>query len=193
MNSTERRALAKIIDQRFKALQAELDTRREQVEEEIRDRLIAESTRACAAAEKRMLKLVNRAKALQADVLAEVEAIAETGVIPGEIHTFHRYNPKKSAFVGPQVIETHAVDPLTFDVTNAWAPVNLEEQIAAEIRRLVVERGQGGRSLDAIRLDLQEKLLLGDVQSDEARAFLDEIPTVDVLLPMPTEKPELTP
>lgn len=181
MAQTERRALAKIIDARFKVLQSELDTRREQIEDATRDRLIQEAQDACAEAKRRMQPLIDRARELEDDIRTFVdECRAELGVEPGEVQT---YNEFVTVSKTRRVIKTSQHKPITVSVSSAFAPLNIESRINAELRRLLTERNQGGRSLDYVRLDLHEELLLGAVQSDAAKAFLDRIPALDSILP----------
>lgn len=199
ITKAERSALAKLVEQRFKVLQIELDNRRDQLAEQIRDRLVAESEAQCAKAAKRLEKFAKRAEALAEQVKAEAEAItAELGVVPGEVTTYREwaYPYTDASHKGTREVlrvKTHRYSPVELTVRTKFAPVNLEQTIEREIKRLTQQRVLGGRSLDSIRLDLQEQLLLGEVQGDDAKAFLEKVPTIDALLPLPggNDRPSL--
>lgn len=185
MAQTERRALAKIIDARFKSLQSELDTRREQIEDATRDRLITEAEEACREAKRRTEEFVVRARELEDDLRAFiVEMGEELGVEPGSVQTYREYtpNPKNQ---GRRVIRTSPSSLVNVTISNEWAPKNIESRINDELRRLLHERKQGGRSVETMRIDLQEELLIGAVKSEEAKSFLERVPKLDTLLPPP--------
>lgn len=69
---------------------------------------------------------------------------------------------------------------------------NMGEAIDAELRALKNEHGSAQLNLSTMRQQLDEELLLGSVTSDEARAFLERIPTLDALLPAPETAKQLT-
>lgn len=197
ITKAERSALAKLVEQRFKVLQIELDNRRDQLAEQIRDRLVAESEAQCAKAAKRLEKFAKRAEVLAEQVKAEAEAItAELGVVPGEVTTHREWAYTDASHKGTREVlrvKTYRYSPVELTVRTKFAPVNLEQTIEREIKRLTQQRVLGGRSLDSIRLDLQEQLLLGEVQGDDAKAFLEKVPTIDALLPLPggNDRPSL--
>jgi len=186
MSATDRRALAKIIDQRFAALQRDFDARREQVARDIREQAITAAKSRCAEAEARLAPLVAKAQALREEIDAEVRKISrELDVFPGEYY-------ERTDYVGPRhetairTLSTREGEPVTLTVKNKWAPANLESQIHSELEQLGDARLQGSRSLDVLRIDLQEKLLIGGLNGDAA-AFLEQIPTLDALLPQPAQ------
>jgi hypothetical protein len=167
-------------------LQRDFDIRREQLAREMREQTIEAAKARCALAEERLAPLVAKARALSDEIEAEVRKIGrELDVFPGEYY-------ESQEFVGPRqqkvvtTLQTRKRSPVTVQVNNSWAPSNVESQIRLALDKLGDERVQGGQSLDVLRIDLQEQLLVGELNGDAA-AFLERIPTLDALLPAPAQ------
>lgn len=197
MNATERRALAKIIDQRFEILHNEIDQREEEIGEVIRKRIVADATRVEKEAQDRWAPIVKRAEALREEALDMLEAIRDDlGMAPGTVKV-----ERQTRFVDedvplrrgqrPKTMELqrahqYSSEGLTVHAGNKFAPAKqVEAQVKEELRKLGIDARKGRRSLEKRRLGLQEDLLLSAIESTDAKAFLEKIPTIEQLMPMP--------
>jgi hypothetical protein len=190
----ERRALAKIVDQRFDILQGEMRTRREQIEMAIRARMIQEAEERDQEARQRVAALEEEAQLLKRKIELETQAIRDE--LDMEVGTFeqvedYEYNENGKGFRRIKRVRTHTQPPVHISVVNSFAPVDIEKRIQAEINKLFTEHAQGGRQVERRRLELQEELLLNLIETTDAKAFLAKIPTLDSLLPIPDELAEL--
>lgn len=200
MKATERNALLKIIDARFEILASEIIQREEDIGEMIRKRLVEESKTAGQEAQKRVDGFVQRARALQNEFDEEVKAIHdELGVVPGHtsIHTERVYdddevdaarrqrrNPRTrirnyALQTGRDIVRVYISDHPD------WTTPNVEQRTKEELRKLGLDAKKAQRKLEKERLDLHEKILLGVLESMDAKAFLENVPKIEDIMPAP--------
>lgn len=182
INRQERSSIAKIINERFTMLQRDFDQRRDELSRAIRERAIEEAKGRCAEATARMQPLIAEARLIQDRIEQEVAAIRdELDVFPGQYTEQVEWLDQQGKRTRKVIKASHA-NPVSLHVNTTFAPDGVEERIAEELAKLGDERFAGGRKLDVLRLDLQEELLTGGLDT-EAKAFLERIPTLDALLP----------
>jgi hypothetical protein len=72
---------------------------------------------------------------------------------------------------------------LTVEYADRIAPADIDDKVSREVAKLQSEAGLAEMSLREKELELLEQLAIGQLQSDDAKAFLDQIPTADKMLP----------
>jgi hypothetical protein len=163
MSAKDRAALRSIIRERFKILGMEVARREREVKHELRERVLAEYE----------------------DALEEGRNLLE------EMRAMQREFDKRS-----REIETHL---RKLKVSTTWPnfsvsvpkdvePKGLDDEVNRRIGKLSGHAGRARNDLQLRELDLLERLAVGGLESDEARVFLAEVPTVDDILPMPNGK-----
>jgi len=79
--------------------------------------------------------------------------------------------------------EMNAVDS-TVEVTEIeFLPVDMEDKVKERIKAIKRDRGLLGSSLEEKRIEIIEDLLKGELESEDAKKFLEKVPNIDSLLP----------
>ena len=102
--------------------------------------------------------------------LALVSRAADAGL---ELRDPYRFDSEGRSFL-PQIQRTPT-----------FRPKDLAKQVDAEIFEMMRETGAAAFSIDVEEIRILEELTVGQLETDAAREFLDKIPSVDQLLPLP--------
>jgi hypothetical protein len=156
----ERTELRSLIRQRIKVLRAEVDARRAE--------LVAELTQRIAA------RFADDDKAWS-DAMYLIGEAAREG------------NRKANDILRALDVDGLDMDGKDYEVISA-RQINKPTRARSELRRQGIERIDAQVKAALLQLDRQEadlltRLVAGALESDEARAFLGEIPTVSALVP----------
>lgn len=175
LNQRERAELRRIAKARFDIIRTGLYQREQEVSEQIRKRLTEEHKATIKKAKHRMSEIEKKLKALQMEARQVVADMEEEGV--GLDRRYHYRNDSV----------------MTYTITNAWAPVDLEEKVQEELNTIKQQSGLANLNLQLQELEIMEEITVGAIQSDEGRELLAKIPKLDSLMPLPNgDKPALT-
>jgi hypothetical protein len=165
MTKGERDELRRIVKHRFKLLDEQVAQREAEIRQLIRDRIEAE----------------------YADAVAEVEA--ELAAINCEADVLERRGRKIAAAARRKGVVIGygggTAEPVEVSVASPSRAANVDARVNREMEALRRESGLARTNLSLRELDLLERLAIGALESDEAKEFMESIPTVDGLLPMP--------
>lgn len=202
MKATERNALLKIIDARFEILANEIVQREEDIGEMIRERLIEEGKTAVPRAQARVKKFIEQAKKLQDDFNREVGAIEnDLGVVPGHtsirserVYDDEDYDAARRQRRNPRIRIVRTAEQTGRDILRIyttenpdWTIPNVEKRTKEELRQLGLDAKKARRKLEKKRLDLHENILLGMLESMDAKAFLEKVPKIEDIMPTPDQ------
>ena len=166
MNQRERNALIRIVKQRYSLLRSQLDQREREIRNLIRQRVMEDHK---AEAEK-ATKAAEKIRKSLVDLIAA--------------HPDLDIESKRYGFMDPDRLSSESW---------RFVPADTDKLIRSEMHRLREESGLASVNLELDELGLVEDLLIGSLESADAKAFLaDRIPDVDRLLPMP-KKADLLP
>lgn len=188
LKAQERSALLRILDSRFAVLDAETEQRRQELEILVRERVMERHAAVCSEAVAEVTMIEAEINVLIAKVPEIVARFREQGIVPGSFHVGHYESGSGKAKRSYSRIETWANDShhdrlLRLETKIGFTPINPQGEIDDELRKLLAEAGRGRTSLRKMRAELEEKILLGDITSEEGRSLLGEIPDVDKVLP----------
>lgn len=189
IKSSERTALTRILNNRFDLLEQDIEQRRDEIALLVRDRMQDDAREAIRRAEESLQPFVQEARDLERRVQAHIKEIAHRDeVAPGRYH--ERYESYEVVRSGKKLTKKKLVfhgyiekKPIKVDILDEWTPVDLEKKINDAVRKLQAESGAGKLNLRKMRAELEEKILLGQIETDEARELLGQIPDVDAVLP----------
>lgn len=171
MSATEKRTLAKIVDQRISLLGKQLGTTKYEIAPMIRQRIIEENNAKIAPFKKKLDDIARRAKDLKAESVKLDRAIEDAGLTTSETET--RYSDKNVSML--------------VSVAREVTVPGIENQVRRELELLTAEHGRAGVRLEEIKLTLKEELLMGSITSSQAEEFLKRIPTIKQLALSPTK------
>lgn len=171
MTAKDRQELRRILKARFDILHQQLHQREHDAGIRIREEITSQHSAAIAEANKKVAKLREKADKLEDEantVLTEMKGKGLTNVRNGYHYANERY---------PIVSVSWQID---------WTPAKLEEQVQEALNQLRNDAGYFKIDLNMKQLELEEKLAVGALESDDSKSFLAGIPTVDTLLPEAT-------
>ncbi len=164
MSKTERNELRKIIKNRFNLLHGQIAQRENEIVNQIRERILAENEAKLTEWRDKIRAVNNKVDdAIKAAV--EVRDAAVDAGVDVSGFAWERGYPRHGDFrVGVR---------------------GLDQKIYAEMQALRTGAGFEKLNLKQMEMDLDEELALGILETDDARSFLQRVPTVDTLLPLP--------
>jgi len=157
----ERAELRSLIRQRFKVLRSEVDARRAELAVELEERItarFAEEDRRWADAMFLIKEAAQEANRKANDVLRSLGR-DDLDLSPGRDHEIVIARTVAQPMAGRHVMQRNGV-----------------KRIEAQVKAALLQ-------LDGQEADLLTRLVATGLESDEARAFLGEIPTVSALVP----------
>lgn len=187
LKASERSALTRILNNRFKVLKEELEQRRDELTLIVQQRLEDESRERTKACEARVSEFQAKANELYREFEAYLDEQRADGYVPGRMQqTWEPIYDGRGRHVknGAMSLRTFRESPLRLTIDDAhFVPVDPAKRLKDALDELTVQHGAGDLSLSKQRADLEEKILLGQIETTEAQALLASIPTVDGFLP----------
>jgi hypothetical protein len=176
MTKTERQELRRIIARRFKVLRDQLHRRERELEYALREQIRQENETAIAKMEKKVAALVTKQNKIAAEwVKLDEEAVA-TGLNISQIPAVRDVNLATLKARGYKIVDAgdrKEIDRRVKEIKEAsgWYSVNLRE----------------------LEWRLDEQLAVGELETEDSKEFLEALPTIDTLLPLPVgiEIPEI--
>jgi hypothetical protein len=168
MSKTERRELRRIVARRFKMLRHQLNRRERELERLFAKQVREERAANVAKIEKKLRPLVKRNNAL-AEQFSLLQAEASDLGVHIQYHGPAMLNP-----------ETHAArygSPPVRAIT--------QDEVRGRLEALKEEAGWGKLNLSELEWRLDEQLAVGELESGSAKEFLETLPSVESLLPLP--------
>lgn len=160
----ERQALRTVVRQRIKVLRVDLKQRKQELNAEI-SRVVRERYADFDAAQEDYDKQVRR---IQAEAIKKIQKLHET----------HRLNDMPGRWEVSRwnkMVETHA----------PRREAEKRQQVENYIRdQLNTELSKAEHELDRKEAELLSELAIGRLESPDAKAFLDKIPTIDTIAPL---------
>ena len=175
MNTTERQALVKIVKARFEVLRGQLEVRRDEIAEVVRERLRSESAEATKTYSAQAKKIVAEAQKLQEKARALSQAARQDGGV--EVTRDSGGWRRQSSIL--------VFSELNGGTPEDWQPVGLEKRVSEELRKLHLEARTRELNLDEQEAMLLEQIWTDALESEQAKELLSKIPTVDTLMPLP--------
>jgi len=174
MTKTERRELRQIVRRRFRMLRDQLHRRERELEYALRQQFEKERKTEVAKVEKRLKtlfeqhnKVVEKFDALREEAAAKGLSIAY-GAHPNWMHWRPDQQPVRATS---------------------------ERELHERIDQIKEEAGWGKLNLNEMEWQMDEQLAVGELESGSSLKFLESLPTVETLLPLPegitVELPEL--
>jgi hypothetical protein len=164
MNQKDRATLRTIVKRRFEKLHQSLQQRERELEIVVRDNIMAETNGKARDLNVRWQAIRKEAATLVAQAEELSDEAAAAGLTFGE-------------------------RPLRFTANSKGVePRNLYKLVNNEVARLRAESGLGKLHLEELEEQLIVDLLMGDLESDDAKEFLTKIPDANTLLPLPERK-----
>lgn len=167
MSKSDRMELRRIVKARFELLHEQLETRAGEIRQMIRDKITQEHSKAIETAEKESAQLIKEADKLFDRI--------------GKLHI----KMEKQGIAANGGWSLSSTRERTRQLLEDWDTADIRTKIDEGIAKLKSEKGFAGLDLRSQELGLLEHLSIDALQSDEARSFLEEVPTVDKLLPLP--------
>lgn len=197
MSKTERSELRRLLKARFKLLEAEFDQRVTDIKDDIRARIEAQHEEAAKRYEEAAAPIFEQLDATVA-TLKEIDRQARReGVAPGKSVLQDEYVVVKNTRGHPHYKLDDDGAPImrkrkrsfedtiiTVSTARRFVPINLENAVQTAFAKFARETGYAGVSLEREKLQLEEKLVMSAITSDEAQGFIDELPDADKLLPV---------
>lgn len=171
MSKSDRMELRRVVKARFELLREQLEVRAAEVQQMIKQKV-----------EKDHQKAITEIEEESTALLKEVEGIFT------RIHKLHT-KAKRKGLSGSSLKEYH--EARVRDSLKGWSPANLNQKVNTIVGKMKGEKGVAGLDLRGQELTLLENLSVDALDSKEARDFLEKVPTVDNLLPLPKEKATL--
>lgn len=167
MSKSDRMELRRIVKARFELLREQLETRAGEIRQMISDKITEEHSKVIEVAEKESTQLIKDADKLFDRISKLRTKMAKQGI---------------AANNGWGLTSTRE---RTKHLLEDWETADLRTKIDNGVAKLKNEKGFAGLDLRSQELGLLEHLSIDALQSDEARGFLEGVPTVDKLLPLP--------
>lgn len=166
MSQRDRQELRRILRARFELLHAQVYQREQELQRRIEAEIRTEHEAQMKAAQKKAERLQAKAEKLLAEAEEIETEMAAQGVVPG-------YGGRRSGY------------PLfTYTIQSEWQPVDLQGKIKRAYSEITEAAGYHKIDLRLQELQLEEELAIGALGSDEAKQFLNKVPTIDTLLPL---------
>ncbi len=163
MTKTDRKELTSVVRSEFKILKEELRNREMQIASKIRDELEAESKEVVQIAIDRAAEIERKSKELEAEAAALVDEMRREGLEP----------------------QGYRGSIIRIDFDNRWQAKDIDRRVQRELNNIKTQRGAAELQLARNEQDLVKGLSVGALETEEAKAFLAKIPSLDQLLPSP--------
>lgn len=163
MNVRERAELRRIVKERFKLLKTQIVSRQGQLRRAIELEALEESKATIHKAEKKINAWKDKVEQLN----------REGRKLAGELHSLDL----ELGGYGHKLRCEYQIGRVR--------PIGLEDKVQKRYYEVLSAAGATMTSLELTELDLLEKLALDGIETDDARAFLAEIPSIDTLIPLP--------
>lgn len=209
MPSKDRSALKSVIKQRFEILEQQLIQRQQEVRETIRKEIekhyegaVKDARKETEDFQKRAVKIEKEIAAFLTKTNEKIEALVAEGKEFGE-------RMEANGLTNNGRHYTNVVEPVVnnlrqylyhnwtgegwengqrvININNGWMPAGLDSRVQEAYSKIATQAGMHKLDLKMQELEITEELLVGGISSEEGRAFLSKIPTIDNLLPAPTE------
>lgn len=174
ISKSDRIELRRIVKGRFELLREQLDQRANEIKKVVRKAIEDESAEHIKSAEKRskkitanLHKVAKEAEALQADMRLK-------GVTSARSKYDNKINQDIQSFIGYHLA--------------GWKPRNLDSRVDDSVSTIKSQHGIYNLNLRSNELSILEELSVDAIQGAQAKTFLDRIPEIDKLLPMPEEE-----
>lgn len=166
----DRMELRRIVKGRFEVVGQQFELREKEVKHEIRKELKKDRERAIKTAERKSAPIRRRLEAALREAIALNIEMSQEGVMPKDsltdIEQYHARNVLESLYgwrVDSSVLKERTDEAMTL---------------------LRSERGIAELDLRTQELQILERLSVDALDTDQAHAFLSEIPTLDTMMPM---------
>jgi hypothetical protein len=205
MTQTERSALLKVVKGRIKVYRSQMKVRETEIRDMIQTRIVEETEEARKVAEEEAAEFSKRYAELMDDAKRFVIQKIELGVAPGSFEQRTDYVRSKSGpgrydFEYEEVVKTEVrpgeLLPNLHGWTeewhraiasrNRWVPANVKQRVDDEYAKLAREKGYADNGLVEREQGIEEEILLTALESGTARQYLDGLPSVESLMPLPT-------
>lgn len=194
MKTNERRALEKIVKQRVKLLVEQMQHRKQEIREAVRDLIIEEHETARKAAVVEAKQIVAEAKKMQLRVDKLLRQAGEKGLVPGmvssKVQSSWMNRRQGYEHVTTIVTEANGFLSVSWADPTQWVPADIDNKIEDALTKVEHQAGLSRLQLAQLENDLLEELLVGELQSADAKKFLDRLPSLDAL-PSPRELKQL--
>jgi len=170
MSKTERQTLIRLVKQRFKLLETGLAARRSQLTAVTRSEVIAEHKAEAEKFEKRM----------EDEIMEPLRELVA--------HARSIFKDAEEAGLDRQGYGWNRVENILFDSQRENAkfiPKNLDGVVRERMLEKIGDKPMSAYALELEESKLIEDLLVGDLSSDDAKAFLNKVPTLEGLIPLP--------
>lgn len=164
MSQRDRTELRRILNARFQLLHEQIHQRQHELENQIRTQIESDFTEAVKLAKKKMDKLRAKGDKLEQEAQEIAEEVLQLGIVPTS--------------------GSYAVKPLNVTMAEEWKPKDLNKRVKEALAQITTAAGLHKLDLRLEQLRLEEELAIGALGSDEAKNFLERVPTLDKLLPM---------
>jgi len=177
LTSSDRRELGNIIKRRIALMNREIKQREQEIRTELRAKIELDKKKLTDKYATKLSKLKQKAAQIEAEGNALQDAARKEGIVFGQINWSTKRFREDESIVGASVVSS---DRMTVD--------GIDDQIQMIMERVVTEKGRAGVSLEKLEVDLLEKLHVGAITSDEGKAFLDAIPSIDEFLSVQSDE-----
>lgn len=173
LSATDRKQLCKITEGRFEILNEQLNSRKNQIMQEIREQVLADHQNEIEAVRAELLALQKKkeeAEEAHQRVLKgidyEKQGIVNKASDSGLKVTYSRYDNSGNFTVEPK---------------------NIDKSVRVRTDEVLGEFNSAGHNLRTMKLNILENISVAGLESEEAKDFLGEIPKIDDLLPAPED------
>lgn len=173
MTATERNTLIRITKQRFKLLNQGIGARTAMLRREIHDEVVAEHADAVEKARRRVAKI--RAK-MEAVYDEYIDAVTDEYDTNGLGVAGYGGAPKRT-------LRSFSDGPGQHLYAD-FMPRDLTKEVEARLAKRLGDRPLSQYALEVEEARILEEILVGNLQTGESKRFLDEIPTLESLVPL---------
>lgn len=170
MSKTERQTLIRLVRQRFKLLETGLAARRRQLEAVTRKQVIEEHE---AEVEKWKARFDAEVMGPMRELVKAGETLIEEGRRAGYDRRGYGWHNLYSTINST-------------DNNAHFVPLDLEDTVKERVAEAMGDKPLTKYALELEESRLVETLLVGDLSSDDAKAFLEQIPDLEKLVPLPS-------
>lgn len=178
LTSAEKRELTGLVKRRFELMKSEIKQRKVEIVRDVTAQLREKQSQKLIRYSRKLDALRAKAAKLEEDgekLYAEAKA---DGITFGHWRHDGTFYPKGSdALVTANVASSSSVEV-----------DGIEDQIQRVSSELSINGGRAGVTLERMEVDLLEELVTSSLTSDEGRAFLARIPSLDDLVTAATQK-----
>jgi len=165
MSQKDRAALKSIVKQRFSILVRQLDRRREELESAFKQEEIELAKERIEKAKVLASEFEKKANAFNEVTAEYIKKIDSLEVEPAQRYlVYFSFNS-------------------TVETCHDFQPTNLNKKVYERVQQVFDSASAIRLGLAEKEAELVEKLLLDSIESDEAKAFLAQVPTIESLLP----------